>query len=56
MQSTQCLECKHYAGALTCTAFPGGIPEDIVTGRFDHREPYAGDNGIRFEADAPLPE
>lgn len=51
MQSTQCLNCKNYLGALTCRAFPDGIPEKIVTGQFDHTQPYEGDNGIRFEAD-----
>jgi hypothetical protein len=32
-----------------CAAFPDGIPDDIDLGGFDHRLPYPGDHGIRFE-------
>ena len=34
----------------TCTAFPQGIPPEILAGGFDHREPHPDDNGVRFEA------
>lgn len=57
MQSSQCLECRHYRGVQerkdfpvhVCEAYPDGIPEEIVTGMHDHRAPFAGDNGILFE-------
>ncbi len=32
-----------------CEAFPERVPREIYTGQFDHRAPYPGDNGIRFE-------
>ena len=45
----QCLDCKHYTYFGNCSTFPNGIPEDIYYGDHDHRKPYPGDNGIRFE-------
>ncbi|MFC7257696.1 MULTISPECIES: hypothetical protein [Streptomyces] len=32
-----------------CDAFPEGIPSAIYQDGFDHRLPYPGDHGIRFE-------
>lgn len=63
---SQCDRCKHAhrndRGGFTfkCDAFPQGIPK-IMYRRislldnqkiYDHRQPYPGDHGIRFE---PLP-
>jgi hypothetical protein len=48
----QCAECRHATGGAKCVAFPEGIPVEIIDERHDHRQPYPGDNGIRFE---PLP-
>ncbi len=45
----QCIMCKHYQLNHKCKAFPDGIPEEIFTCQHDHREPYPGDNGVRFE-------
>jgi len=56
MQSTQCLGCKHFKGGVEgmyCNAFPEEkgktIPHEILTGEFDHKEPFKGDGGIRYE-------
>ena len=53
--SEQCFLCAHYQGALTCEAFPERIPQDVLDGTADHRKPFKGDNGIRWEPapDAP---
>lgn len=39
--------------SLKCKAFPQGIPETILHGRWDHREPFEGDNGILYEPENP---
>jgi hypothetical protein len=48
----QCSDCKHRfreKGPYRCAAFPDGVPEAVLVGRHDHREPYPGDHGILFE-------
>lgn len=49
-----CSGCTHfdrkYKGhGYRCTAFPDGIPREILESAADHRQAYAGDQGIRFE-------
>jgi hypothetical protein len=47
--------CKHVdkaAETLRCTAFER-IPDPIIRSEADHRLPYEGDHGIRFEPETP---
>jgi hypothetical protein len=52
----QVRNCKHYitqVGPLeyptyVCSAFPKGIPVEIVDGRNDHTRPFKGDGGVRY--------
>ena len=48
---TPCYDCIHFTGAPAgkCSAFPVEIPEKIWSGKLQHREPFPGDHGFRFE-------
>ena len=50
---TSCFRCKHFLGtkAGRCNAFPDRNPEQIWSGKFQHTEPFRGDQGIQFELD-----
>jgi hypothetical protein len=59
-----CYNCEHKLPPtpetpFVCAAFPKAIPLAIIENRADHREPFEGDNGIRFKAidpDIPFPD
>lgn len=51
--SPVCMACKWLNsvlvdGRMKCTAFPNGIPDDILLSVHDHRRPFPRDSGIRF--------
>ncbi len=53
--SPKCTFCKHFqVRDWSCTAFPKGVPDDLVFGDVSHDEPYPGDHGIRFELNPDL--
>ncbi len=48
-------EGKDWGDPNTCEAFPEGIPDEIELGGFDHRKPFKGDGGVRFEQRDDIP-
>ncbi len=63
MQSTQCIGCKHFIGGVNgmyCEAFTEEkgktIPLEILTGEFDHKQPFKGDGGVRYESSGLIDE
>jgi hypothetical protein len=47
-----CIGCKHLQGDLRdpkCSAFPSGIPNEILLSKADHRKPFPGDGGVTFD-------
>lgn len=49
-----CSQCQHRGeDPYTCTAFPNGIPCEILMGLWDHHVPYEGDLGTTFMLKEP---
>lgn len=52
--ASQCLICRHFRPSrTTCTAFVNSVPGSIFVNEVDHRQPYEGDGGIRWEPIEP---
>ena len=50
LEISQCVWCRHRSpDGRRCRAYPDGIPDAILRNRHDHRSPYEGDFGLRFE-------
>lgn len=63
IRESQCIYCKHFQGATSqgnpqgnpfatpkiCAAFPQGIPQEVLLTIHDHRLPFDGDHGVRYE-------
>jgi hypothetical protein len=55
------MTCKHFDSARSprqssrayCVAFPDGIPDPIIQGYNDHRQPYEGDGGVVYQRTQP---
>ncbi len=47
-----CTHCERFDRATedrnVCTAFPSGIPSDVLLGVLDHSKPIPGDHGLQF--------
>jgi hypothetical protein len=46
-----CHQCEHQwpSNPFKCTAFPAGIPKEILVGDVVHTVPYPGDRGIQYK-------
>jgi len=52
-ENTSCVSCIRFntdGANTTCNAFPKGIPEEILSGKHDHRKPFQGDNNIVYKS------
>ena len=50
VRAPMCYDCSRFREEnMTCEAFPKGIPDKILVQAGDHRKPFPGDGGVRFE-------
>lgn len=56
LNRSQCSFCRHkFDGSGACTAFPEGIPTEILLNRLIHTAPATGDGNVLFEAKEGVP-
>ena len=50
-RNSSCADCIYFNRDTwkSCSAFPDGIPIDIVMGSISHIDPYPGDKCIQFK-------
>ena len=46
--SVLCSTCARLRPGLSCEAFSNGIPDEILSGKVNHRFPWPGDDGLRY--------
>jgi hypothetical protein len=44
-ETPQCNNCVFYGHNLTCFAFKKGIPDEILSGEFDHKKKHTHQSG-----------
>jgi len=44
-----CVICEHLQPNWKCAAFPGGISNEILLGKLNHKKQISGDHGIVFQ-------
>lgn len=50
LRVSQCTFCSHRGPDGTrCTAYPDGIPVELLYNEHDHRCEFPGDNGMRYQ-------
>lgn len=54
-----CYWCRHFRRHVigeTCSAFPNGIPEELISDQVLHTGSVDGDGGLRFELGDDIPQ
>jgi len=56
LNAPMCLACTRYDPETGgCAAYPGGVPDEIIRGEWDHRVGKPGDHGLLYDAKPGAP-